>query len=112
MIIDQVGDNAFWLDLPPYMQIYFVVNVENLKLYEPALVAEDISVMLPSMEDLAPKNMSILVEDADWKKKKRSSHSGDHEVWHIGLKGQHPHKAKWYAINRVRELYPHFILPS
>jgi len=44
--------------------------VENLKLYEPALVAEDISVMLPSMEDLAPKNMSILVEDADWKRRR------------------------------------------
>ena len=37
-IIDKVGNNAFRLDLPPYMQMYAVVNVENLKLYEPPLI--------------------------------------------------------------------------
>ena len=31
-IIDKIGNNAFRLDLPPYMQMYAVVNVENLKL--------------------------------------------------------------------------------
>jgi len=111
-IIDQVGDNDFRLDLPPYMQIYSVVNVENLKLYEPALVAEDTGVILPSVEDLAPEHMNVLAEDAVLEKKKRSSRSGEHEVWRIGLKGQHPHKAKWYAFDRVRELYPHLIPPS
>jgi hypothetical protein len=37
-IIDKIGNNAFCLDLPPYMQMYAVVNVENLKLYEPPLI--------------------------------------------------------------------------
>ena len=37
-IIDKIGNNAFRLDLPPYMQMYAVVNVENLKLYEPPLI--------------------------------------------------------------------------
>jgi hypothetical protein len=37
-IIDKIGNNAFRLDLPPYMQMYAVVNVENLKLYEPSLI--------------------------------------------------------------------------
>ena len=37
-ILDQVGNNAFWLDLPPYMQMYSVVNVEKLKLYEPPII--------------------------------------------------------------------------
>jgi hypothetical protein len=37
-ILDKIGNNAFRLDLPPYMQMYAVVNVENLKLYEPPLI--------------------------------------------------------------------------
>jgi hypothetical protein len=37
-IIDKIGNNAFCLDFPPYMQMYVVVNVENLKLYEPLLI--------------------------------------------------------------------------
>jgi hypothetical protein len=37
-IVDKIGNNAFRLDLPPYMQMYAIVNVENLKLYEPPLI--------------------------------------------------------------------------
>lgn len=50
------------------------------KLYEPALVAKDARVMLPSIEDLAPEHMSVLSEDAVLEKKKRSSRNGEHEV--------------------------------
>ena len=31
-ILEKSGTNSFRLDLPPYMQIYSIVNVENLKL--------------------------------------------------------------------------------
>ena len=37
-ILEKIGNNAFKLDLPSYMQIYFVVNVENLRLFEPPLI--------------------------------------------------------------------------
>jgi hypothetical protein len=32
-ILDKSGTDAFCLDLPPYMSIYLVVNIENLKLF-------------------------------------------------------------------------------
>jgi hypothetical protein len=32
-ILDKIGTNAFRMDIPPYMQIYSVVNVENLKIF-------------------------------------------------------------------------------
>jgi len=98
MIIDQVGDNKFQLDMPPYMQIYSIVNVENLKLYEPTLVVQDTCIMLPIYEYLALEHMSIFSKDAVLEKKISSS-NGDHVMWHIRLKGKHPHKAKWYAID-------------
>ena len=50
-IIKQVGNNAFQLDLPLYMQMYFVVNVDNLRLYEPPLIDDQGSdIQLPSIE--------------------------------------------------------------
>ncbi|KAI5335413.1 hypothetical protein L3X38_025546 [Prunus dulcis] len=39
-IIKQIGDNAFQLELPPYMHMYSVINAENLKLFEPSLLAD------------------------------------------------------------------------
>jgi len=76
------------------MQIHFVVNVENLKLYEPTLVAEDVDIILPSIEDLALEHMSVFLENAVLEKKKRSSRSGEYEVWCIIFKGQHHHNFK------------------
>ena len=39
-ILYQVGNNASLLIFPPYMQMYSIVNVENLKLYEPPMIVD------------------------------------------------------------------------
>jgi hypothetical protein len=36
-----VGDNTYRLNLPPYMCIYSIVNVENRKLYDPSMFNEE-----------------------------------------------------------------------
>ena len=55
-IIKQVGNNAFQLDLPSYMQMYSVVNVENLRLYEPPLIDDQGNdVRLPSIKYFSPE---------------------------------------------------------
>ena len=63
-IIDKIGENAFRLDLLAYIQIYSVVNVENLRLYEPSMI-EDLEEQgqLPSIEDLLPEYLNELQED-------------------------------------------------
>jgi hypothetical protein len=40
-ILDKVGDNAYILSLPPYMHIYLVVNVDNLKIYKPSMLDQE-----------------------------------------------------------------------
>ena len=37
-IQEKIGNNAFRLDLPSYMKIYSVFNVEKSRLYEPSLI--------------------------------------------------------------------------
>ena len=73
-ILDKVGNNAFWLEFPPYMQMYSVVNVENLKLYEPPMiVGQDVQVQAPYVDEFATKYLNELHEDVILDKKARSS---------------------------------------
>jgi len=37
-ILEKIGENTFRLDFPAYMHIYSVINLENLRLYEPSLI--------------------------------------------------------------------------
>ena len=39
--LKKMGYNAYRLTLPPHMLIYSVVNVENLKLYEPSMLDQE-----------------------------------------------------------------------
>jgi hypothetical protein len=107
-ILDKVGNDAFQLELPPYMQMYSVVNVENLKLYEPPMIIDqDVQVQVPSMDEFALEYRIELQEDVILDKKFRSSRRGDMKFLCVGLKGMHPSKAIWIETGRVRELYPH-----
>ena len=54
-IMEKIGNNAFKLDLPPYMQIYSVVNVENLRLFElPLIDDQGEHVQMPSIDYFSP----------------------------------------------------------
>ena len=73
-ILEKIGTNYFRLNLPPYMQIYSVVNVENLKLYEPPMIMDkEINIQIPSIDDLAPKYMRELKDDVILDKNVRNS---------------------------------------
>lgn len=109
-ILEKIGTNAFHLNLPPYMQIYSVVNVENLKLYEPPMIFnEEANIQVPSVDDLAPEYVSELPEDVILDRNIRSSKRGGVEYLKVGRKGMHPGKARWMEIGKVRELYPHLL---
>ena len=106
----QVGNNAFQLDLPSYMQMYSVVNVENLRLYEPPLIDDQGSgVQLPSIEYLLPKFLDELKEDKILDRRIRASKGGNVDYLQVGLKGTKQRKKKWMEVGKMRELYPHLL---
>ena len=73
-ILDQVGNNAFRLYFPPYMQMYYVVNVEKFKLYEPPMIVDqDVQVQVPFVNEFAPDYLNEIQEDVICDKKARSS---------------------------------------
>lgn len=91
------------------MCIYSIVNVENLKLYEPSMLDQEEEQVLPFVEDLAPNSQAKLIEDAVLKKRNRTTRLWQHDLRQIGLKGQLPGKAKWYTREKVEETFPHLI---
>ena len=63
-ILEKIGTHDFHLKLPPYMQIYLVVSVENLKLYEPPMIMDkETNIQIPSIDDMAPEYMKELQDD-------------------------------------------------
>jgi hypothetical protein len=79
-IVDKIGNNAFRLDLPPYMQMYAVVNVENLKLYDPPLIDDqEEHVQIPSIDDFSLEYLTELQEDTILDRRMRTSKRGNVE---------------------------------
>lgn len=95
-ILEKIGNNAFHLDLSIYMQMYSVVNVENLKLYEPTLIMDTEEVgTVPTVDDFSPEYLNELPEDITLDRRTRTSWRGDMEYLRVGLNGMHPSKEKW-----------------
>jgi hypothetical protein len=75
------------------MQMYSVVNVENLKLYEPPMIMdEDESIQVPTVDDFSPEYLDELQEDVILDRRIRTSQRGDVEYLRVGLKGVKPSK--------------------
>ena len=53
MYMEKVDDNSYKHNIPPYMHIYLVVNVENINLYEPYMLDQETDEkVLPTIEDI------------------------------------------------------------
>ncbi|KAI5335209.1 hypothetical protein L3X38_025342 [Prunus dulcis] len=73
-IINQIGDNAFQLELPPYMHMYSIINAENLKIFEPSLLDDlDKDTCLPSIDGLKIEREDHLQEDCILEQKVRET---------------------------------------
>jgi hypothetical protein len=60
-IMENIGANSLFLDLPSYIHIYSVANVENFKLYEPPMIVDEVEdIQVPIVEDFAPKYLDEL----------------------------------------------------
>ena len=109
-ILEKIGANAFRLDLPAYMKIYSVLNVENMRLYDPSLIEDPQEQgQLPSIEDLLPEYLNELQEDTVLDRRIRTSQRGNAEYLQVGHKGTNPSKARWIEIGKVREIYRHLL---
>ena len=88
--------------------MYSIVNVENLKLYEPPLITDtEVVGSVPTVDDFALEYLDEFLEDIILDRRTRTSRRGDVEYLQVGFKGMHPSKAKWLEKERLREKFPH-----
>ncbi|KAA8535891.1 hypothetical protein F0562_030894 [Nyssa sinensis] len=106
-VLRRIGENACQLDLPIYMEMYSVVNVEKLKLFEPSMLDGEPQEMLPSINDLVVERETSLTEDTILEKKVTTTRHGDRESFRIGRQGQCPSKAKWFSRDTGQAQFPH-----
>jgi hypothetical protein len=107
-ILEKSGTSYFHLDILPYMQIYSLVNIEKLKLFEPPMIMDqNEEVSIPSIDEFAPKYLDELQEYVILDKRMRTSRRGDVDYLRVGLKGTHPSKAKWIKKDKLRGVFPH-----
>ena len=78
------------------MHMYSVINVENLKLFEPSLLDDDPDedAHLLSINDLKMEREDPLEDDCILKKKIRETKRGEWKYFRIGKKGKLWHKSK------------------
>ncbi|KAI5313567.1 hypothetical protein L3X38_042743 [Prunus dulcis] len=108
-ILEKIEENAFRLELPPYMQIYSVINAEYLKPFEPSLLDDDEDVKdsrLPPLDDLWFEREDPLIADCILKKKAITTRRGKIESYHIGRKRQLPSKSKWFCKEKGIQEFP------
>jgi hypothetical protein len=76
--LEKIHTNVFHLDLPHYRNIYSVVNLENLKLFEPPVIIDQgEEVSIPSIDEFSPKYFNDLKEYIILDRRMRTSHMGD-----------------------------------
>lgn len=67
--------------------MYSVVNVENLKLYEPSLIMDTKEVgQIPIVDDFPPEYLEKILEDIMFDRETMTSRWGDKEYFRIGFK--------------------------
>lgn len=80
IILENIGNNYFRMDFPSYMKIYAIVNVENLRSYEPPLIEyQGYNAHIPSIEYFSPKYHEELQQDIILDRKIGTSNRGNVE---------------------------------
>lgn len=60
-IVENIGTNAFYLDIPLYKHMYSIINVESLKLYEPSMIMDKVEdIQVCTIDDFAPEYLNEL----------------------------------------------------
>ncbi|GJR07842.1 retrotransposon protein, putative, ty1-copia subclass [Tanacetum coccineum] len=75
-ILEKIGENAYKLELPALMELYFVVNIDKLQLFEPSMLDDEPGESLPSVDDLVTGQDAVLEEDTIVEQKTSSTHQG------------------------------------
>jgi len=106
-ILERIGDNAYRHKLPPQLGIHDVLNVNNLKPFEPPLLEEEVQVHHPMdvIQDFQPP----LRENTILEQHTQHTRAQNYTSYLVGQKGELPVQARWYSTAKMLESFPHLM---
>ena len=106
-VLECIGENAYRLDLPTQLGIHDVLNVNNLKLFEPPLLDEAVTVHHPvdNIPDFQPPLLSDQILDSHI----RTTRKQQYISYLVGRKGHPPAQAKWMSAETLKRKFPHLL---
>ena len=108
-IIKKVGENAFELNLPPFLGVHPVFNVELLKPYFPPLldiadVAKEINHIELNLEVVSPLQNDQIVEVVMKNLRNQKIY-----LYHVMKAGQFIQQGKWLTLEQIQLHFPHLM---
>lgn len=106
-VLARIGENAYHLDLPSQLGIHNVLNVNNLKLFEPPLLEESVTIHHPvdNILDFQPPLLKDTILDfKKWDTRHQPCFS-----YLVGRKGHTPAQAKWINAETLQRNFPQLV---
>jgi len=108
LITEHLGANAFHLDLPPYVGLHPIFNVDKLKLFEPPLL-DELEETPRHLDSIIPDFVSLLDEHRIFEHQTKKTRTSSFDSFLVRRKGQYPYQAKWISLDRLRMTFPHLL---
>jgi hypothetical protein len=109
-ILDKIGENAYRLDLPPQLGIHNVINVNHLKLFEPPLLEEPVTITHP-VDNILDFQLP-LAKDTLLDTQTRSTRHRAYTSYLVASQGQTPAQAKWITAEVLHNKFPHLLMEA
>lgn len=105
----QVGENAFELNLPSFLGLHPVFNVELLRPYFPPLL--DISQATEHIQaiELNPSTTAPVQCDHVTEAILKTLRNQNIPLYQVVRAGQHSHQGKWFTKEQIEEQFPHLL---
>jgi len=109
-ILDNIGENTYRLDLPPQLGIHNVINVNHLKLFEPPLLEELVTITHP-LDNILHFQLP-LAKDTLLDTQTRSTRNQTYTSYLEARQGQTPSPTKWIIAEVLHSKFPHLLMES
>ena len=101
-ITKDLGNNAFELNIPPFLGLYPIFNVDCLRPYFPPLLdTSDIAEQHTPIE-LNPDCMEQATTDCIMEIKIKNTHQQKIQIYRVVKAGQLLHQGKWFTRDQVQ----------
>lgn len=108
-IVKQVGENAFELNLPSFLGLHPVFNVELLRPYFPPLLDISQATEYIQAAELNPSTTAPVQCDHVTEAILKTLRNQKIPLYWVVRAGQHSHQGKWLTKEQIEEQFPHLL---